>query len=234
MDKKQNSIFWKVDDLPGEEWKPVEGFPFYSQSNKGRVKREAYERFYEKDKSVRFYPEMLMKQQEYNGYMLVTLVHFDKRKELRVNRLVGKAFIPNPNPEKFTIINHKNEDKTDNRVSNLEWGTAKYNANYGTRNERISRKNKSRTFTEEHRKNLSKAMKGNKNRLGMKNSQQQIEATKKAKSKAVVTKDKQFTSIKDAADYYDVRYETFARWLRGGRKMPDKYQELGLRYEDKS
>lgn len=51
-----------------------------------------------------------------------------------VHRFIAKCFVPNPNnlPE----INHKNEIKTDNRVDNLEWCTAKYNANYGTRNKR--------------------------------------------------------------------------------------------------
>lgn len=233
MNTKQNCIFWKVEDLPGEKWKPVEGFSFYSQSTEGRVKRNAYERFYDKDKSLRFYPEMLMKQQKYGGYMVVTLVDFDKRKILRVNRLVGKAFLPNPNPEKNTIVNHKNENKTDNRVGNLEWGSVKYNANYGTRNQRISKKNKKRVFTEKHRKNLSKAMKGNKSRAGKKNSQKQLEATAKANSKPVVAVNMTFASVREAANHFGVKYRTFARWLTGERKMPQKYIELRLRYADK-
>lgn len=230
MNTKQNCIFWKVEDLPGEKWKPVEGFSFYSQSTEGRVKRNAYERFYDKDKSLRFYPEMLMKQQKYGGYMVVTLVDFDKRKILRVNRLVGKAFLPNPNPEKNTIVNHKNENKTDNRVGNLEWGSVKYNANYGTRNQRISKKNKKRVFTEEHRKNLSKAMIGNKNCLNRETTQQQREAISAAKSKPVICDGKVFKNIAEAANHYGVNYRTFAHWLKGDRLMPEQFKNLGLRY----
>ena len=47
-----------------------------------------------------------------------------------MHRLVADAFIPNPNGLKY--VNHKDENKMNNNVSNLEWCTAKYNSNYGT------------------------------------------------------------------------------------------------------
>jgi len=70
------------------------------------------------------------------GYRAVTLTKVtNKRKIKYVHRLIGKAFIDNKGlPE----INHKDEDKTNNHVSNLEWCTHKYNCNYGTRGKRIS------------------------------------------------------------------------------------------------
>lgn len=65
-----------------------------------------------------------------NGYLTVDLYKDGKRKTFLVHRLVAQAFIPNP--DNLPEVNHINEDKTDNRVENLEWCSRKYNANWGT------------------------------------------------------------------------------------------------------
>jgi hypothetical protein len=68
---------------------------------------------------------------------MVTLRKGGKEKSARVHQLVAKAFIPNP--KKYKMVNHINEDRSDNRVENLEWCDAKHNNNCGTVNERRSK-----------------------------------------------------------------------------------------------
>ncbi|MDY6419359.1 MAG: HNH endonuclease [Succinivibrio dextrinosolvens] len=69
-----------------------------------------------------------------NGYKKASLYKNGKLCQRLIHRLVAEAFIPNPN--NYEEINHINEDKSDNRVENLEWCTSSYNINYGTRVER--------------------------------------------------------------------------------------------------
>ena len=64
----------------------------------------------------------------HKGYLEVHLKIAKEDKTYKVHRLVAMAFIPNPN--NFPQINHKNENKEDNQVLNLEWCTNKYNARY--------------------------------------------------------------------------------------------------------
>ena len=69
-----------------------------------------------------------------NGYERVTLFENGKKFNVSVHRLVAMAFIDNPDPSTYTEVNHKDENKTNNNVNNLEWCTHLYNLNYGTRN----------------------------------------------------------------------------------------------------
>ena len=69
-----------------------------------------------------------------HGYERVTLFENGKKFNVSVHRLVAMAFIDNPDPNIFTEVNHKDENKTNNNVDNLEWCTHLYNLNYGTRN----------------------------------------------------------------------------------------------------
>ena len=65
-----------------------------------------------------------------NGYLVVTLSKDNIQKSCDIHRLVAETFLPNP--DNLPQVNHKDEDKTNNRLENLEWCTAKYNTNYGT------------------------------------------------------------------------------------------------------
>lgn len=71
------------------------------------------------------------------GYKYVGLTKNAKTTSARVNRLVALAFIQNK--ENKPYVNHKDENKKNNNVENLEWVTAKENSNYGTSIERLSK-----------------------------------------------------------------------------------------------
>ena len=72
-----------------------------------------------------------------NGYLFVNLYKEHKLKKAYIHRLVAEAYLPNPN--NYLEVNHVDENKDNNALSNLEWCTRQYNNSYGTRNERISK-----------------------------------------------------------------------------------------------
>lgn len=71
----------------------------------------------------------------YYGCILTT--KSNKQKRILLHRILALAFIPNPDNK--PQVNHKDENKLNNDLSNLEWSTSKENANYGTRNKRLSK-----------------------------------------------------------------------------------------------
>lgn len=72
------------------------------------------------------------------GYMIVNLCN-NGRKTLRVHRLVMETYCPCENMESLEV-NHKDENKENNCLNNLEWCNHEYNNNYGTRTQRASKK----------------------------------------------------------------------------------------------
>lgn len=122
-----------------EIWKDVKGYEgLYQVSNLGRVRsldrvvKASY------NSTMLKKGKILKQQKNENGYLYVFLTKDKKEKNCRVHRLVAEAFIPNP--LKLPQVNHKDENKLNNCVENLEWCDGKYNCNYGTCTERRSEK----------------------------------------------------------------------------------------------
>ena len=121
--------------MKNEEWRDVVGYEgLYQVSNQGRVK--SLER---KNSHGRTVKERILKgTPDKDGYLKIGLYgSTGKQKWFQVHRLVGEAFIQNPDEK--PQINHINEIKTDNRACNLEWCTCKQNINHGSRNERVAK-----------------------------------------------------------------------------------------------
>ena len=109
-----------------ETFVKIEGFEKYEVSNLGRVRNI---------KSGRVLKPFLTK----NGYLMHGLYENNKRKTLLLHRIIATAFIDNP--EAKPCVNHIDENKLNNDLSNLEWCTERENAIHGTRIKRIAEKN---------------------------------------------------------------------------------------------
>ena len=106
-----------------EIWKDIKGYEDkYKISNLGRVKSLKGKPL--KGKILSIYKDKF-------GYVCVRLSKDNIQRTYRVHRLVAYAFLPNPN--NYPEVNHKDEDRTNNCVNNLEWCSVSYNRNYGTR-----------------------------------------------------------------------------------------------------
>ena len=130
-----------------EEWKDIiieknnvtyDYTGLYQVSNLGRVRSLKYISNGE--------PKIILLRKHKNGYYNVRLQHNNKSSVFSIHRLVATMFIPNP--DNLPAVNHKDEDKSNNCVSNLEWCTHKYNSNYGTRIERHKKAMQSKTKEE--------------------------------------------------------------------------------------
>ena len=143
-----------------EVWKDIKDYEgLYQVSNLGRIK--SVDRIIKRKKNGDYFQKgrILNLQIAKNGYYICKLSYQNKKPSKNVHKLVAEAFISNPN--NYPCINHKDENKLNNNVNNLEWCTCKYNNNYGTKKERISNALKGRKVSEETKEKHRKAMIGN-------------------------------------------------------------------------
>ena len=104
-----------------ENWKAIAGYEgLYQVSNLGRVKSLNY--------NHTGTDKILKPGKNHGGYLHVNLCKDGHPKHLLVHRLVAEAFIPNPN--NLETVNHKDEVKTNNVASNLEWMSREDNVAY--------------------------------------------------------------------------------------------------------
>lgn len=125
-------MYWIADlqaQLPKREevWKDVIGYEgLYQVSNQARVRNSKGQ---------------ILKQCVKVGkcvyYKYVQLYKDGRYKMKYVHRIMAECFLPNP--DNLPIINHKDEDGTNNRLDNLEWCTVEYNSNYGNAKRNMSR-----------------------------------------------------------------------------------------------
>lgn len=109
-----------------EIWKEITGYEgLYQVSNLGNVRRIGHLETNKNGIQRMLKDKNLKPKVDGKGYVHVILFNQNKRKTIRIHRLVAEMFIPNPN--NYPQVNHKDEDKQNNKVDNLEWCTNKYN-----------------------------------------------------------------------------------------------------------
>ena len=124
-----------------EVWKDIKNYEgHYQVSNYGRIKSvdKLVNSGLKNNKKVLKKGKILKLFKMSNGYLVVGLCNGETQKSKSVHRLVAEAFIPNLN--NYKNINHKDENKENNNVSNLEWCDNLYNNIYGTWLDRIAKK----------------------------------------------------------------------------------------------
>lgn len=102
-----------------EEWRNIEGYPGYQVSNRGNVR--SLVTIGSKNRSIGNAYHPIKPRTDGHGYFIIGL----HGKNHRIHRLVAKAFLPNP--MNFPVVRHMDDNRTNNVVENLKWGTQRDN-----------------------------------------------------------------------------------------------------------
>ena len=179
-----------------EEWRDIRGYEGrYLISSFGRVKSLNYHRE-NKEKILKLSVDK-------HNYLHIMLCKNGRKKRFQIHRLVAEAFIPNPN--NYPIINHKDENPSNNCVTNLEWCTHKYNINYGTRNKKSSE-------------------------IQIINGKKKYSKNYNSRKVQCVTTGRKFNTIKEAGEYYLLSNSTISsitQCCRGKIKSAGKHPVTG-------
>lgn len=134
--------YLQTENIPGEVWKDIIGYEDTHQvSNYGRVRTKDRIVKYTNGKVYCYRSKILRVRVNKSGYCVVFLSnkrYLKSESSKRLHQVVLSAFVSKP--KNCNQINHKDENKQNNVLSNLEWCDAKYNVNYGTRAERFRQK----------------------------------------------------------------------------------------------
>ena len=174
----------------------------YQISNLGRIK--SLKRKYTTENRILKYHK------KNSGYYYVDLCKNSETKRFLIHRLVAIHFITNPN--NLSQVNHKNENKEDNCVENLEWCTHEYNQKYGTKSKRQSEKIKGRKASDDTKLKMSKS-----------------------RTKKIIQYDlngniiKIWSSTKDICQNLNFKYNSFKYYLEGKSKK-EYYENFIWKY----
>ena len=198
-----------------EVWKPITNFEgLYEVSNYGRIKSLG-RTIRLRNNGYKIFPERILKTQLWKGYERTQLTKDGKSYTVKVHRVVAKEFIKNPN--NLPQVNHKDENKTNNKADNLEWCTQSYNNNFGTKNQRMVETNKKKGNT----KKCCEAM---------------LRVT--IKGVICITTGEKFDSISSAARLYGIDSSALAKTCKGRfkycgkREVNGKIEKLKWKYQD--
>lgn len=177
-----------------EKWKDIKNYEgFYQISNLGRVKSLIF-----RNNVCNIKKEKILKPTDNgNGYLIVSLHKNKNRKVFYIHRLVGQTFIENK--EHLKEINHKDGNRKNNNIDNLEWCNRKYNVEHSYRNN--------------GRKSAFSEIKGNKHRLSIPIKQYSLD-------RQFI---KKFDSMKQASEEMNICYTSIQRCRTKKQKTAGNY-----------